>query len=81
VFCGGSPNAPKLYAEAGEAVTSFGIGVVPWIVADRAVFRHATGQGKTVMELDPGGKASQEVRALYKWACQQVTMQKKDNAA
>ena len=74
VFTGGPPNAPRIYEEAGELVDSFGTPPCPVLLPDRAAYRHASADGRTVMELDPVGKAAEEVRELYKWTCRQLDM-------
>ncbi|WP_420608248.1 ParA family partition ATPase [Novosphingopyxis sp.] len=72
VFTAGPPNAPRVYQEAGELVESFGTPPCPFQMSDRAAFRHASAEGRTAMELEPDGKAADEVRQLYKWTCRQV---------
>jgi len=72
VFTAGSPNAPRIYQEAGELVDGFGTPPCPIQIPDRAVYRHASGEGRTVMEYEPGGKAAEDVRQLYEWTCRQV---------
>jgi chromosome partitioning protein len=74
VFTAGSPNAPRIYEEAALLVSDFGVPSCPVIISDRAAFRHATGEGKTVLELEPEGKAAEEVRAIYKWTCEQLNI-------
>ena len=74
VFTAGAPNAPRVYAEAGELVDSYGTPACPILIPDRAAYRHASAEGRTVMELEPGGKAADEVRDLYKWTCRQLDM-------
>ncbi len=74
VFSAGSPNAPRVYAEAGELVESYGTPACPVLLPDRAAFRHASAEGRTVMELEPAGRAAQDVRELYKWVCRQLDM-------
>jgi chromosome partitioning protein len=74
VFTAGSPNAPRVYAEAGELVDSYGTPPCPVILPDRAAYRHASAEGRTVMELEPAGKAADEIRALYAWTCRQLDM-------
>ena len=39
---------------------------------DRAAYRHASAGGRTVMEAEPGGRAAEDVRALYAWTCRQI---------
>jgi chromosome partitioning protein len=74
VFTAGSPNAPRMYAEASELVNSYGTPPCPVILPDRAAYRHASAEGRTVMEAEPAGKAAEEVRELYRWACRQLDM-------
>jgi chromosome partitioning protein len=75
VFMAGPARSPKLYAEAGELVESYGLQLAPHVIADRAAFRHAAAVGKTVLELEPEGRAASEVRLLFAWACEQVGKQ------
>jgi chromosome partitioning protein len=44
------------------------------LLPDRAAYRHASAEGRTVMESEPTGKAAEEVRELYKWTCRQLDM-------
>jgi chromosome partitioning protein len=74
VFTAGPPNAPRIYAEAAELVSSFGTPAFPVILADRAAYRHASAEGRTVTETEPNGRAAEEVAALYKWTCRQLDM-------
>jgi chromosome partitioning protein len=74
VFTAGPPNAPRVYQEAGELVDSFGTPPCPVLLPDRAAYRHASAEGRTVMESEPAGKAAEEVRELYKWTCRQLDM-------
>ncbi len=74
VFTAGPPNAPRIYQEAGELVDSFGTPPCPVLLPDRAAYRHASAEGRTVMESEPAGKAAEEVRDLYKWTCRQLDM-------
>ncbi len=69
VFTAGSPNAPRVYEEAGELVAGYGTPACPLTVPDRAAYRHASAEGRTVMESDPGGKAAEDIRKLYDWMC------------
>lgn len=74
VFTAGPPNAPRIYAEASELVDSYGTPSCPVILPDRAAYRHASAEGRTVTEADPTGRAAEEIRELYKWTCQQLDM-------
>lgn len=74
VFTAGSPNAPRMYEEADELVASFEIAACPVQLPDRAAYRHASAEGRTVMEMESDGKAADEIRQLYKWTCKQIDM-------
>lgn len=72
VFTAGPPNAARVYLEAGELVADYGTPACPVVLPDRAIYRHASAEGRSVMELEPAGKAASEVRELYTWTCRQV---------
>ncbi len=74
VFTAGPANAPKIYADAAALVESFGISICPHHIADRATFRHASAEGKTVFEQDPSSRAAQEIAQLHMWLCEQAHM-------
>jgi chromosome partitioning protein len=74
VFTAGSPNAPRMYQEASDLVEGFGTTACPLFIPDRAAFRHASAEGRTVMEFEPEGKAADDIRRIYKWTCLQVDM-------
>jgi len=74
IFTAGAINAPNIYADATELVRSYGLEVCPHILPDRASHRHASGAGQTIFEYEPDGKASQDVRAVYKWTCKLANM-------
>ena len=74
VFTAGPPNAPRVYAEAGELVESYGTPPCPVILPDRAAYRHASAEGRTVTEAEPDGRAAAEIRTLYKWTCRQLDL-------
>ncbi|MEE3156369.1 MAG: ParA family partition ATPase [Pseudomonadota bacterium] len=74
VFTAGPPNAPRIYEDARDLVSGFGAQCCPVLLPDRAVYRHASAQGATAFELEPEGKAAQEIAALHMWACAQLNM-------
>ena len=74
VFTAGAPNAPRVYAEAGELVECYGTPACPVIIPDRAAYRHASAEGRSVMETEPAGRAASDIRQLYDWTCRQVDM-------
>lgn len=76
VFTAGPPRAPVLYADAGQLVQQFGLQVAPVTLPERAAFHHSTERGKTAAETEPGGRAAEEVAALWSWLCQQIKLSK-----
>jgi len=72
VFTAGPPNAPRIYAEAGDLVRSFGLTPCPLILPDRAAFRRASAEGLTAVEVERSGRAADDVRSLYAWVCRQL---------
>ena len=74
VFNAGPVAASRLYGETAELVTEMGMQVAPIRVSERAAFRHATGSGKSAQELEPAGKAAEEVADAWQWVSQQVNM-------
>ena len=73
VFMGGPVRAPNLYREAGEVVANFGLSVAPVVLSERAAFNHRVGAGKVAAEIEPEGRAAEEVAALWRWVRQQVS--------
>jgi chromosome partitioning protein len=67
VFTAGPPHAPRMYEEAFELVRGFGIEPCQHILPDRAVYRHASAAGASVVEFEPDGKAVTEIMALHMW--------------
>jgi len=78
VFVAGPPNAFRVYQEAGELVESYGTRPCPLQIPDRAAYRHASAEGRTVMEIEPAGKAAEDIRQIYKWVCRQVVVSTHD---
>jgi chromosome partitioning protein len=72
VFNGNAPQATAILAQATEVVRSMGLQTAPFELSERAIYRHATGAGKAVTELEPIGKAAREVEALWEWLCEQI---------
>lgn len=74
VFTAGPPNAPKTYQDAIDLVRGFGIEACPHVLPDRAVYRHASAAGASVLEFEPTGKAAAEIDALHMWITAHVDM-------
>ena len=74
VFTAGPPHAPRMYEEVSELVRGFGVEPCPCVLPDRAIYRHASAAGASVIEHEPGGKAAAEMRELYTWIIAHVDM-------
>ncbi len=59
--------------EAEQAIISYDIDLSPVRITQRAAFVHSLTASQGVQEYDPKGKASEEITALFKWLCKQVT--------
>jgi len=55
----------RIVSEARAALLTYGIDVCPVAISQRAAFSHALIDGRSVSELDPDGKASAEIHALW----------------
>lgn len=55
-------------------VAQFGIAVAPVMLPERAAFHHSVGGGKTAQEIDPEGKAAEDVAALWAWVSKHVNL-------
>jgi chromosome partitioning protein len=67
VFMAGPPRASVLYPEASEVVQRIGLQIAPVMFPERAAFHHSVAEGKVASELDPGGKAAEDVTRLWRW--------------
>ena len=63
----------KLTAEAAVALSQHGT-LAPTFVADRTDYAAAKSDGLTAQELDPGGKAAEEMRDLWAYVTKRVGM-------
>lgn len=78
VFNGGPQRAPATYAEARELiegsdeVQGMGANVAPVMLTQRAAFHHSTAAGKVAAEIEPNGKAAEEIEAFWLWTGGQV---------
>lgn len=66
------PPQGHLPDEAGEALKSFGLAVCPVRITHRAAFVHSLTASAGVLEYEPDGKATEEIKQLYKWTLSQV---------
>lgn len=74
IFMAGPPRAHLVYQEAGQLVEQFGLKVAPVMLPERAAFHHSVGAGKTAPEIEPQGKAAEEIASLWAWVCDLVNM-------
>jgi chromosome partitioning protein len=74
IFMAGPPRAPLVYQEAGQLVEQFGLKVAPVMLPERAAFHHSVGAGKTAPEIEPQGKAAEDIASLWAWLCERVNM-------
>jgi len=72
LFNGGHPSASSGYAEPEEVVRALGMVVAPIRLADRAPYHQATMTGQSAQEIEPNGRAAQEVQAFWLWFCKQA---------
>jgi len=75
LFNGGHPSASSGYAEPEEVVRALGLKIAPVRLADRAPYHQATMTGQAAQEIEPNGRAAQEVEAFWRWFCKQANMQ------
>lgn len=67
VFNAAAPGATTLLADAGAIVQAAGLAVCPVVLRERSAYRAAWPAGKGVVEIEPKGKAADEIAALTKW--------------
>ena len=61
-----------LTVEARAALAGYGLPVLPVALGARSPFSHALVDGRAVTEFDPKGSAAMELRALYRYAEEQL---------
>jgi chromosome partitioning protein len=74
IFMAGPPHAPLIYRDAGQLVERFGLRVAPVMLPERGAFHHSVGAGRTAPEIEPYGKAAQDVATLWAWTCEHVNV-------
>jgi chromosome partitioning protein len=63
------PPRSGIGREAAEGLERQGAQVAPVMLSQRAAFAHGVIDGRTAQELEPGGKAAEEIDRLYMWLC------------
>ena len=61
-------------AEAKAAIAAAGVAVAPVILHNRKSFVSRFHEGLTALDIDPRGKAADEIRAFLLWVCDQLTL-------
>ena len=62
------PSGANVLAEEARTIAQgMGLAMCPVELGDRAAFHRSSAKGETAAEIDPSGKAAQEVDALWKW--------------
>ena len=72
VILNGTPARGNLTDEARSAVEAYDVPCAPCSLGHRIAFVHAMIDGLTVQESEPRGKATSEVRALYKYLADEM---------
>ena len=72
VLLNAAPVQGPEVAEARAAIARAGVGVCPIILHSRKAYASRFHEGLSAHEADPRGKATQELQALFAWACEQV---------
>jgi len=65
-------GATVLAEEAREAARQLGLEICPVDLGDRAAFHRSSGKGETASEIEPTGKAAEEINALWDWIAAQL---------
>jgi chromosome partitioning protein len=63
------PPRSGIGREAAAGLKGQGAQVAPKMLSQRAAFAHGVIDGRTAQEFEPGGKAAEEIAALYAWLC------------
>lgn len=72
VFNAAPPGATTLLEDARSIVSATGLAIAPVVLRERSAFRAAWPLGKGVTEIEPTGKAAQEISALKEWVFAQL---------
>ena len=80
LFMGGPQRAPATYKDAreliegSEGIAGMCVPVAPVMLTQRVIYHHSTAQGRAANESEPGGKAAEEVAALWAWIREHVNL-------
>jgi chromosome partitioning protein len=74
VLNGLQPGATRAETEAREALTAYECDIAPVTLHRRAAYRQASIASQTAQEAEPDGAAAVEIRQLYNWVSQLLTL-------
>lgn len=80
VVLNAAPIRSGIVDEARKGLEAQGRKVAPQVVHVRVAFSHGVIDGRTAQELEPDGKAAEEIQALFSWACGQVGLPTESHA-
>lgn len=66
------PARGTLAIEAEAAIEEYGVDIAPTHLGQRAAFVHSLTNGLTAQEIDPDGKAANEIKRLFRWIMQRM---------
>ena len=81
VVLNSAPIRSAITEEARRGLEAQGERVCPHVVFVRVAYSHPVIDGRTALEFEPDGKAAEEVRALFRWACGQVHLPTRQRVA
>lgn len=74
VLLNAAPVQGSETAEATAAIQRAGMAVCPVILHSRKAFVSRFHEGMSALDIDPKGKAAQELEALFAWACKEGSL-------
>jgi chromosome partitioning protein len=74
VFNAAPARGSALLAEATAIIDKLGLKTAPITIAERAAYHRSTASGKVASEIEPAGKAAEEIAALWAWISKQVNV-------
>ncbi len=80
VVLNAAPIRSGIVDEARRGLEAKGRKVAPQVVHARVAFAHGVIDGRTALEIEPDGKAAEEIGALFKWSCKQVGLSARPRA-
>jgi chromosome partitioning protein len=70
-------GATVLADDARQTASAMGLAICPVELGDRAAFHRSSAKGETAAEIDPQGKAAQEIEVLWSWLGKELKKAKK----